>query len=106
LRAFPKPENASLALIQGKWGIEKKNVNFLFNIPIFPESGPGKHFHASEMRTIDFSHDFPLYRLVWQKNFLRLVSNSYPDFVRKWNYGSIVRRHFLKGLGFCSKQLF
>ena len=28
------------------------------------------------------------------------------DFVRKWNYGSIVRRHFLKGLGFCSKQLF
>jgi hypothetical protein len=33
-----------------------KNVNFRFNNPIFPESGPGKHFPASVMCAIDSPH--------------------------------------------------
>ena len=36
-----------------------KFFDFRFNTHIyFPESGSRKHFHASGMRAIDFSHDF------------------------------------------------
>jgi hypothetical protein len=34
-------------------------LDFRFNThSYFPESGSRKHFHASGMRAIDFSHDF------------------------------------------------
>ena len=43
-------------------------------IYIFPESGSGKHFHASAMRAIDFSHDFTPKNDLFRKNlFLGLV---------------------------------
>ena len=38
-----------------------KMFDFRFNTPtIFPESGSRKHFHASGVRAIDFSHFLPL----------------------------------------------
>src|SRR3569833_4236469 len=59
LRALPNRESASLTLIQGRnWCIEakiRKCLSFA-SIHPFPESGSGKHFHASGMRGIDFPY--------------------------------------------------
>ena len=53
LRSFPKLENASQILIQVSVYIKAKNTNLH---TYFPKSRSGKHFQASEMRAIDFSH--------------------------------------------------
>ena len=56
--AFPKLENDSLTLLQGNEYI----LDFRFNRhSYFAESGSRKHFYASGMRAIDFSHDVTPY---------------------------------------------
>jgi hypothetical protein len=50
----------------------QKMFDFCFNTPTtFPESGSRKHFHASEIRAIDFSHDFTPIQAILAKNFFR-----------------------------------
>ena len=47
-----------------------KMFDFCFNTPtIFPESGSRKHFHASGVRAIDFSHFFTPRTAISKKNF-------------------------------------
>jgi hypothetical protein len=69
LRASLKRENASL--IQGKIGFLKmrKMTIFASKTQFFPESGPGKHFHASAMHAINFSNDFTPKNDLFRKNF-------------------------------------
>ena len=64
LRAFPNLENDSLILIQ-----ENRSVfDFRFNThTYFPESGSGKRFQASGMRTIDSSHKISPHRVIFEK---------------------------------------
>ena len=60
-----------------------KNFDFLFNIhTYFPESGSRKHFHASEMRAIDFSHKITSKKVIFakfQKNFSEVLLQSLPS---------------------------
>ena len=55
------------------WGRNFKIFRFSFQYThLFPESGSKKHFHASGMRAIDFSHDFTSTRVIFVKiNFFR-----------------------------------
>src|SRR6185312_5842245 len=65
-------------------------LDFHFNTHIyFPESGSRKHFHASGMRAIDFSHDFTPNRVIFSlsngrkmgtRSFLTLTEQSITEF--------------------------
>ena len=63
-----------------------KMLYFRFNtLTPFPESGSRKHFHASGMRGIDFSHKItPRNMFFQQKNFSpRISGKSHPPPLRK-----------------------
>jgi hypothetical protein len=78
---FPNPENDFLIMIQGKIVILKmrKMTIFASKTQFFPESGSGKHFHASAMCAIDFSHDFTPRNDLFRKNFfLGLGHDCHP----------------------------